>query len=104
MANEYRLYKYYFQNIEKPIVMECRNRKEADSMLIAFNQKIGYKFTISDIIDVRVESLVVGKSSKIKNKIKHIWVGKNHSETGWITQEEYVKIVYNNKKQQSGKH
>ena len=102
MGNEIRLYKYYFQNIDKPIVMECSSRKEADSMLIAFNQKIGYKFNISDIEDVRVESLVVGQSSKIKDKKRQIWVGKNHSKTGWISQEEFAKIVYNKKKQQSG--
>ncbi len=99
MSNEIRLYKYYIQNIEKPIVMECSSRKEADSMLIAFNQRIGYKFELSDIEDVRVESLVVGQSSKIKNKERHIWVGKTNSETGWITQKEYAKIVYNAKKQ-----
>ena len=104
MANDIRLYKYYFQNSDKPIVMECRSRKEADSMLIALNEKIGYKFNISNIVDVRVESLVVGESSKIKDKKRHIWVGKKATKTGWISQEEYVKIVYNNKKQSNGKY
>ena len=99
MSNEIRLYKFYIQNIDKPIVMECCSRKEADAMLIAFNQRIGYKFELSDIEDVRVESLVVGQSSKIKNKERHIWVGKSNSETGWMTQKEYAKIVYNAKKQ-----
>ncbi len=104
MANEIRLYKYYFQNIDKPIVMECSSRKEADNMLIALNQKLGYKFDITNIEDVRVESLIVGESSKIKDKKRQIWVGKKATNSGWISQEEYVKIVYNNKKQSNGKY
>ena len=104
MANDIRLYKYYFQNIDKPIVMECSSRKEADNMLIALNQKLGYKFDITNIEDVRVESLIVGESSKIKDKKRQIWVGKKATNSGWISQEEYVKIVYNNKKQSNGKY
>tara|TARA_B100001094_G_C18179986_1_gene800315 strand:+ start:2199 stop:2513 length:315 start_codon:yes stop_codon:yes gene_type:complete len=104
VANEIRLYKYYFQNIDKPIVMECSSRKEADNMLIALNQKLGYKFDITNIEDVRVESLIVGESSKIKDKKRQIWVGKKATNSGWISQEEYVKIVYNNKKQSNGKY
>lgn len=82
--------------------MECSSRKEADSMLISLNQKLGYKFNITNIVDVRVESLVVGESSKIKDKKRQIWVGKKVTSSGWISQDEYVKIVYNNKKQSNG--
>ena len=73
-------------------------------MLIALNQKLGYKFDITNIEDVRVESLIVGESSKIKDKKRQIWVGKKATNSGWISQEEYVKIVYNNKKQSNGKY
>ena len=80
--------------------MEAESRKDADAMLIAFNQKIGYKISGEDLIDFKIETLVVGESSKIKNKKKHIWVGQEHSKDGWMEQEEYLKIVHKNKKQQ----
>lgn len=100
--NKIRLYKYYFNQLEKPIVMEAESRSMADEMLIALNQRIGNKMDIKDLIDLRVESLVVGESSKIKNKKKHIWVGKDHTKDGWMLEDEFLKIVINNKKQSNG--
>lgn len=99
VAHKIKLYKYYFFNLDKPIVMEAESRIMADNMLVEFNRRIGGKISITDIIDLRIETLIVGESSKIKNKQKYIWVGKQNSKDGWMTEIEYLKIVIKNKKQ-----
>lgn len=103
VAHKIKLYKYYFKQLEKPIVMEAENRQQADHFLRLFNEKIGGKITVNDIVDLRVETLVVGESSKIKNGKKMIWVGQEHSKDGWMDEDEYIEIVINNKKQRNGK-
>lgn len=95
-----KLYKYYLNNTEKPIVMEAESRKKADQMLVELNHRVKGNLMVEDIVDVRVETLIVGESSKIKNGKKHIWVGTEHAKNGWLEIDEYLKIVIRNKKQQ----
>ena len=95
-----KLYKYFINNIEKPIVMEAESREMADNMLISLNEKIGGYLKMSNIVDVRVQTLIVGESSKIKGGKKHIWVGKDYSNDGWLEENKYLEIVIKNKKQQ----
>ena len=80
--------------------MEAESRSIADGMLISLNHRVGGVMDIKDLYDLRVVSLVIGESSKIKNKKKHIWVGLNHTNDGWLEESEYLKVVNNNKKQQ----
>jgi hypothetical protein len=101
MKHNIKLYKYYFKQLEKPLVMEAESRKLADEMLMSFNDRIGGGMDISDLIDVRIETLIVGESSKIKNKKKHIWVGTDNTRDGWMELDEYLQIVIKNKKQQN---
>lgn len=54
---------------------------------------------IKDLTDLRVETLVIGVSKKVKDKKNYIWVGQNHSRDGWMLEEEYLKVVINNQKQ-----
>jgi hypothetical protein len=98
--NRVKLYKYYINNIEKPLVMEAESREMADQMLVSLNNKLGGNLSIKNITDVRIETLVVGESSKIKGGKKHIWVGKEYSNDGWLEKNKYLEIVINNKKQQ----
>lgn len=99
VAHKIKLYKYYFKQLEKPIVMEATSRQEADHFLTLFNERVGSTITIHDIIDLRVETLIVGESSKIKNGKKHIWVGTDQTRDGWMEEEQYLQIVINYKKQ-----
>ncbi len=94
-----KLYKYYVDNIEKPLVMEAPNRTKADEMLIALNNRLGLNLSIKNITDVRIETLILGESSKIKGGEKLIWVGTEYSKDGWINQKDYIQIVNNYKKQ-----
>ena len=54
---------------------------------------------IKDLLDLRIETLVIGVSNKTINKKKVIWVGSNSVEGGWMLEEEYLNIVIKNKKQ-----
>jgi hypothetical protein len=76
-------YKYFFQQLNEPIVIEAESRNKADSILISLNNKSGNWLDIKDLFDLRVESLVIGVSNK----------------KGWMEEKEYLKIVINNKKQ-----
>ena len=96
-------YKYYFQQLEKPIVIEAISRKKADEILINLNIKMGNWMNIKDLLDLRIETLVIGVSKKEMNKKKLIWVGTNNSKSGWMEEDEYLKIVIRNKKQSYGK-
>lgn len=92
-------YKYFFYQLEKPLIMEAESRQVADSMLISLNQKVGGIMDVKDLYDIRVESLIIGTSSKMKNKKNHIWVGTNHTSDGWINEAEYIRVVNNKEKQ-----
>lgn len=92
-------YKYYFHQLKEPIVIEADNRNTADSILINLNQKMGNWMNIKDLSDLRVETLVIGISTKVKENKKYIWVGENNHKGGWMIEEEYLKIVINNQKQ-----
>ena len=61
--------------------------------------KMGNWMNIKDLLDLRIETLVIGVSKKILNKKNLIWVGLKNSKSGWISEEEYLKIVIRNKKQ-----
>lgn len=92
-------YKYYFNQLDKPIVIEAISRQRADAYLINLNVKMGNWMNIKDLLDLRIETLVIGVSNKTINKKKVIWVGSNSVEGGWMLEEEYLNIVIKNKKQ-----
>jgi hypothetical protein len=98
-----KLYKYFFKQTDKPIVMEAKSRQEADHFLRLLNERTGGNMTVHDILDLRVETLVIGESKKIKKGKTLIWVGKENTKDGWMDKEEYLKIVINNKKQRNEK-
>lgn len=60
---------------------------------------MGGWMNIKDLADLRVETLVIGVSTKVKEKKNYIWVGENNTKGGWMLEEEYLKIVINNQKQ-----
>ena len=45
-------YKYYFQQLEKPIVIEAISRKRADEILINLNIKMANWMNIEDLFDL----------------------------------------------------
>ncbi len=58
---------------------------------------------IKDLLDLRIETLVIGVSKKVMDKKNYIWVGLNSTKNGWMLEDKYLEIVIRNKKQSYGK-
>jgi hypothetical protein len=87
-----RFYKYFFQGIEKPIIMEAEDRYIAYEMLKQLSHKSQTKIDMNKLEDMRVETPLVGISTKKRNSIGYTWVGKEHTSDGWIDTEQYNAI------------
>lgn len=92
-----RFYKYFFSGVEKPIIMEAEKRTDADKMLGMLGQKSNVAIDLSKLIDVRIETPLVGISKRRRGGNDYIWVGKENSSDGWILQSEFEKIENLNK-------
>lgn len=93
-----RFYKYFFWGQDKPIIMEAENKNDADQMLVELQYKSQTSIDINKLIDVRVETPIVGISKRKRKGNEYVWVGKEFTSDGWLLQDEYDKI--NNIKKQ----
>ena len=93
-----RFYKYYFLGLEKPVIMEAENKNEADKMLVELQYKSNTPIDINRLIDVRVETPIVGISTRKRKGNEFVWVGKEYTSDGWLLKEEYDRINNLNKK------
>lgn len=87
-----RFYKYYFLGLDKPVIMEAESKNKADEMLVELQYKSQTPIDINRLIDVRVETPIIGISKKKRKGIEMVWVGKEFTRDGWIPQEEYDRI------------
>ena len=85
--------------MDKPVIMETENKANADKMLVELQYKSQTSIDINRLIDVRVETPIIGISKKKRKGVDLVWVGKEFTQDGWIPQEEYDKINNLNKKQ-----
>jgi hypothetical protein len=91
MANT-KFYKYYFRGLVKPLTMEAENKKTADQMLVQLSIKSKVRMKTADLIDVRIETPLFGITTKTRNNIEYVWVGKDKTSDGWIELQEYERI------------
>jgi len=84
--------------MDKPIIMETESKANADKMLVELQYKSQTPIDINRLIDVRVETPIIGISKKKRKGTELVWVGKDFTQDGWIPQEEYDKINNLNKK------
>lgn len=87
-----RFYKYYFRNVDKPVIMEAESRLQADQMMQELKERTQISFGAKDLEDVRVETPIVGISKRKKGGNELVWVGREHTSDGWLLQSEYDKI------------
>lgn len=87
-----RFYKYFFRGVEKPVIMEAESRLHADQMMQELKERTQISFSPKDLEDVRVETPIVGISVRKKNGNQFVWVGKEHTQDGWLLKSEYDKI------------
>jgi hypothetical protein len=73
-------YRYYFNDIEKPISIEAMSRVSARSKLEDICNKPEYIERGYSILNIRLETtetLVVGVSEKTINNSPHVWDGQS---------------------------
>jgi hypothetical protein len=90
-----RFYKYYFKNVDKPIIMEAENRAIADDMLRELAKKPKVNIDFSKLQDIRMETPIVGISKKTRKEVDYIWVGKEHTSDGWMEKQEFESMNTN---------
>jgi len=96
-----RFYKYYFTGKDKPVIMEAEDRLTADKMMQQLKQNTTAKLSAKDLIDIRVETPIIGISKRKRHNQDFVWVGKEFTSDGWLLQSEYDEIQ-KLKKQQNG--
>jgi hypothetical protein len=72
--------------------MEAEDRNTADQMLVQLSVKSKVRMKTSDLIDIRIETPLFGITTKTRNNIEWVWVGKDKTSDGWIELEEYERI------------
>jgi hypothetical protein len=98
-----RFYKYYFTGNDKPVIMEAEDRLTADQMMQQLKQNTTAKLSAKDLIDIRVETPIIGISKRKRHNQEYVWVGKEFTSDGWLLQSEYDEIQ-KLKQQQNDKH
>jgi len=91
--NKIKFYNYFFEGVDKPIIMEAESKDVADAMLEEFGARIGNEIPYDRLCDVRIEMPITGISKRVRNGQSYIWVGSKHSRDGWMLQEEFDKIT-----------
>jgi hypothetical protein len=78
--------------MEKPVIMETTDKATADNMLRQLSQKSNTQIDMRRLEDFRVETPIVGISVKKRNGEELVWVGKEFTSDGWLSQEEFDRI------------
>ena len=78
-----KLYRYYFDGLDKPITIEALNKINARAKLEEVcntNKFIKEGYTISNLLRETTETLVIGVSNKIMKNRKYYWNGQGWSK------------------------
>jgi peptide deformylase len=87
-----RFYKYYFRGVDKPVIMEAETKAIADQMMQQLKENTSVNISAKDLIDVRVETPIVGISKRKRHNKEYVWVGNEFTSDGWLLQSEYDEI------------
>jgi hypothetical protein len=87
-----RFYKYYFTGKDKPVIMEAEDRISADKMMQQLKLNTNVNLSAKDLIDIRVETPIIGISKRKRHNKEFIWVGTEFTSDGWLLQSEYDEI------------
>ena len=93
-----RFYRYYFLGLAKPITMETTDRGMADQMLKELNQRTKGSIKFKNLIDIRVETPIVGISEKKISGVDYVWVGMDTTQDGWMSKDNFNTIINKTKK------
>lgn len=87
-----RFYKYYFLGVDKPVIMEAEDRLTADQMMQKLKENTSVNLSAKNLIDIRVETPIVGISKRKRHNKDYVWVGNEFTSDGWLLQSEYDEI------------
>ena len=87
-----RFYKYYFLGVDKPVIMEAEDRTTADQMMQKLKENTSVNLSAKNLIDIRVETPIVGISKRKRHNKDYVWVGNEFTSDGWLLQTEYDEI------------
>ena len=87
-----RFYKYYFLGVDKPVIMEAEDRLTADQMMQKLKENTSVNLSAKNLIDIRVETPIVGISKRQRHNKDYVWVGNEFTSDGWLLQTEYDEI------------
>jgi hypothetical protein len=72
--------------------MEAEDKNTADQMLVQLSIKSKVRMKTADLYDIRIETPLFGITTKTRNNIEWVWVGKDKTSDGWLELEEYERI------------
>jgi hypothetical protein len=72
--------------------MEAEDRITADKMMQQLKQNTTIQLSAKDLIDIRVETPIVGISKRKRHNKEYVWVGNEFTSDGWLLQSEYDEI------------
>lgn len=79
--NRIKFYSYYFFNVEKPVVIEARNRMQARDTIEEILPTLPPKYSQNRIVGETVSTPLVGITTKKIKGIVHVWGG---DDKGWV--------------------
>jgi hypothetical protein len=72
--------------------MEAEDRITADQMMQQLKENTTAKLSAKDLIDIRVETPIIGISKRKRHNKDYVWVGTEFTSDGWLLQTEYDEI------------
>jgi hypothetical protein len=96
--NGIKFYNYYFYGIDKPLIIEARNKDEARDTMERILPSLSPKYRLTKIIGETVVVPLLGVSEKMVKGVKYIWVGLNKSRNGWLTEQQYQRELERSRK------
>jgi|LakMenE01Jun11ns_1017448.scaffolds.fasta_scaffold8791548_1 hypothetical protein len=88
-----RFYKYRFNGLDKPLIIEAYNKLEARQKLLIIMEKIEPLRNLR-VVDESISLPIFGRTYKKIKSVVNVWVGNNISSSGWMPLEEFEKMNY----------
>lgn len=91
--SRFKLYKYTFKGIEKPVVIQARNRNQARDAIRRYVAQLPSHYQNSKIVGETVTVPAKGVSKKSENNKNYVWVGETKSQDGWMEENLYLEKI-----------
>lgn len=86
-----RFYNFYFEGIDKPLIIEARSKKEAMTYVATELQRRPHLKGVQ-IRNMKVKTPIFGITSKEQADEVLIWVGFDYTESGWTTEDQFKTL------------